>query len=68
MVSGAKATDFVSQNCRISSSPAAVRSGPTVRVAFGAHRLIIWSMSFIVMAWWNCSLDPTDLIRVGLHL
>ena len=60
------AVDFSSQNRRISSMPAAVTPGPTVRVAFGAHRLSIRSMSFVVVASWNVLLDLVDLPHVGL--
>ena len=53
MVLGSNGADFSSQNCRISSSPDAVTPGPTVIVALGAYRLIIRSMSFVVVAWWK---------------
>ena len=50
---GMNAAEFSSQNLRISSMPVAVCPGPTVRVAFGAHRLSIRSMSFVVVASWK---------------
>ena len=44
---------FVSQNVPDLLLPDRGRPGPTVKVAFGAHRLIIRSMSFFVVAWWK---------------
>jgi hypothetical protein len=47
-----KVSDWVSQNCRISRFPTALRP-PAVKVASGAHRLIISSMSFLDVALWK---------------
>ena len=55
------------RSCRISLLPRRRLPGTVVKVAFGAHRLIIWSMSCLDVASWNLSRSG-DRVEIRLPL